>query len=363
MKKVLATAILLFPLFLNAQNHFEHMDSIRQAHRIIGWSAAIITPDTILRDWGGSTRSDSMIPIQEDHYWHLGSNTKAMTAQYIQHALMVSEESLEVKFFDVFPNLKRTSKEAYYDITLQDLLSHRAGIPPFTAGLEFKSLPELKGPLFMKRWQFARHVLGMEPKFPDSKKKELYVYSNAGYVLAAMMLEGISGFSFETFLEKSRWNDKKVKSFIGLPNRMSADQPWGHFGGDSTAYEPLNPNHSYNLPAYMAPAGGVSQTMGDYALFVQEQLDALVHEDPLYQMAHFGLEEYSLGWRHGEMEVGGSKTYYSGHDGSLGCFYTHTIIYPAKKLAVVVCANSGEANTVNGIYALRAYLTEAYLSR
>lgn len=89
---------------------------------------------------------------------------------------------------------------AYAGVTLDELLSHRAGIPPYTAGSEYEHLPAFSGTVSEKRLQFAALILRETPVLPTSPA--LYAYSNAGYVLAALMLEQASGHSWEELVKR-----------------------------------------------------------------------------------------------------------------------------------------------------------------
>ena len=63
--------------------------------------------------------------------FHIGSNTKAMTAFIIAKYVESGKLNWPTKFFDLYPEWKKESKPDYETINLKDLLSHRAGIQPF----------------------------------------------------------------------------------------------------------------------------------------------------------------------------------------------------------------------------------------
>jgi CubicO group peptidase (beta-lactamase class C family) len=76
--------------------------------------------------------------------FHIGSNTKAMTAFIIAKYVENGKLKWTTKFFDFFPKWKSKSKPEYANITLQDLLSHKAGIQPFQ-GEDDPKIPDFKG--------------------------------------------------------------------------------------------------------------------------------------------------------------------------------------------------------------------------
>jgi len=76
--------------------------------------------------------------------FHIGSNTKAMTAFVIAKYIELGKLKWTTKFFDLFPEWKEKSKADYADITLQDLLSHKAGIQPFQGNAGFNGEDEIE---------------------------------------------------------------------------------------------------------------------------------------------------------------------------------------------------------------------------
>ena len=131
-------------------------------------------------------------------YFHLGSNTKAITGFIAGYLVDKSKIEWDTKFFDLFPELKKKSNKDYHNITLQDLLTHRANIQPFTSGTEFQKLPNLKGNKQQKRQKFARYVLTLSAVHNNTN----FNYSNAGYSIATIMLEKVSGKSWESLCKE-----------------------------------------------------------------------------------------------------------------------------------------------------------------
>jgi CubicO group peptidase (beta-lactamase class C family) len=77
-------------------------------------------------------------------------------------AKLVKEGSIswDTKFLDIYPELKAGALEVYSEITLEDLLACRAGILPYTSGLE--EYPELSASQD-KEVGFIRYLLSQPP--------------------------------------------------------------------------------------------------------------------------------------------------------------------------------------------------------
>lgn len=258
---------------------------------------------------------------------------------------------LETKFVDVFPELKNQIRPKYLNVILGDLLSHYAFIQPYTAGDEFEKLPELSGNLAERKWQFAKFVLNEAPV-------KLGTYSNAGYVLAALMLAKRSGHSFEDLIGLTM-QDLQLDYFFGFPNKEDLTHPWGHWEENNTLVA-LDSTHFYQLEDFMLPAGDLSMNIVDYANFVQLHLNGLTG-DPVflkgdsYSKMHFGLNGYSLGWGNNQNTKEEKISY---HDGSAGTYYCHTVLIPHLEVAVAIMMNAAGDQQIEGIYALRELILQ-----
>jgi CubicO group peptidase (beta-lactamase class C family) len=72
--------------------------------------------------------------------------TAFIIAKYVENGKL----KWTTKFFDLFPEWKPKSKPEYANITLQDLLSHQAGIQPFQ-GEDDPKIPDFKGTIRKKK--------------------------------------------------------------------------------------------------------------------------------------------------------------------------------------------------------------------
>ena len=291
-------------------------------------------------------------PTFEDHF-HLGSNTKAMTGFMAGKLVEDGKISWDTKFFDLFPELKNESREKYAEITLRDLLSHRAYLPSFETGVS-ETLEKI--PLGLsakdKRIAFSKIMLeekSVKPFFGS------YKYSNAGYVLAASMLEKASGISWEELIQKIFVEDLNLSVNIGWPIDINEDQPRGHLPGSyigekSSALIVYDTEYHNTNEEVLNPSGELNINMLDYARFVQLNLEGLNGTDnylssETYEFIHFGTPDYSIGWENARK----SGELISQHSGSKGNFFCHTCIVPAKDMAVIVYANSGIVNALNPV--------------
>lgn len=339
------------------------LDSVRTKYHLPALLAAVIEPKHISYVYGGVRRNDRPEAVELTDYFHLGSETKGVTSLLAGKLVEQGKLQWSSKLLDVVPNLRAKALPAYANVTLADLLSHRAGIQPYNTGAEYKKLPPFSGTVAEKRAQFAAFVVGQAPVVPAAG--EAYAYSNAGYALVALMLAQASGHTWEELVAQA-FHQLKLHYLLGFPNRYDAQQPWGHWQQLPTdsVFTPLGPTHSYQLNAYMAPAGDLSMPLPDFARLVQMHLRGLLGRRkyvaaPTYQALHFSRPAYAYGWGVSTLATTGAPV--SFHDGTTGTFFCHTILYPSQQVAFVVLTNDGDEVARLACYALRRRLKSLYL--
>lgn len=292
-------------------------------------------------------------------YFHLGSNTKAITGFVAATLVEKNKINWSTKFFDLFPTWKNNSNPEYYEITLADLLSHRAKIQPYTSGLEYQKLPKFSGDKSEQRKQFSKYLLSTEPVKNTDK---IYAYSNAGYSIASLMLEKVSGKTWEQLTTQMMSKNMNIKIGFGWPNKLNLNQPYGHWIENDTL-KPNPPGIEYNL-SLGEPAGDICMTLPDYSKFIQLNLQGLLGKDNIlksstYNYLHFGLEDYSIGWGN----VNKNNIQLSEHSGSAGTFFCHTLLDKSNKIAYVIVTNSATQGTQEAVFKLLTKLRKKYSFR
>ena len=327
-------------------------DSLRTSCKIPELAYAIVRPDSIYAlQVIGHHRAfpqPSWDTCSSNDYFHLGSNSKAITAFIAARLVEQGKIKWETKFFKLFPKMKKGSDTAYYNINLRDLLSHRARIEPYESGLEYQELPNFKGNTAARREQFVQYVLREKPV---RRSDALYHYSNAGYSVAALMLEKVSGKTWEQLVHLILSDSLHLRATTGWPNRMDSIQPWGHVVEDGALW-PTPADFDYDL-AMAEPAGDISMPIADYATFVRMNLRGLLGHDNFlkastYNFLHYGSEQYAMGWLNTLPNASGL----SEHAGSAGTFYCFTMIDLKSKAAYIVIANSADPTTKQALFRL-----------
>jgi D-alanyl-D-alanine carboxypeptidase len=272
--------------------------------------------------------------------WHLGSNTKAMTAALAGVLVQRGQIKWDTTLADVLPNQPGVLP-VYEAITLEELLSHRAGVIPLT---EFNSLPEFTGDFHQRRLEFVSWALSQPPVAPPGTEM---VYSNAGYVVVAAMLETVMNEPWEQALTNEVLTPLGLHGKFNWPGAADPNQPWGHTWPNGQ-WVPNDPNSPYNeFPPVLNPAGNLSINVGDDAKWALMNLRGLEGTDSAILTATTikklhtavgvpaGQPGYALGW--GIASVDGHLVSY--HLGSAGTFDAEIAIDPTRDRALVILAN------------------------
>jgi len=241
----------------------ELLNSIRLEERLPGLAAAIIIDGKIHSTAAVGIRklgTENWVTVNDK--FMIGSCGKAFTATLA--AVLVEEGFIrwDTTIRDIFPDLKMLPE--YENITMQQLLSHRAGLPKnFTADLDENLTYTPKNGRLLYLEQIVQKKL-VNP--PD----EVMLYSNAGYTLAGVMMEKVTRRSFVDLMREAVFRPLNMGTAgYGAPAELDPmSEPWGHMSKYSSfvAVEKDSPH-------WLDPAGAtLSLSIRDWANFILEHM-------------------------------------------------------------------------------------------
>ena len=294
----------------------------------------------------GVRKFGSTVPITVDDRWHLGSDTKAMTATLIGVLVERGKLRWDSTISEVFTDMARDFPKEFGGITILQLLSHHAGLP---ANIDWHHLM-IKGSLIEQR-RIAVRLASMEKLV--SRPGSRFLYSNVGYVIAGAMAESVMGTNWETLMDELVFKPLGMQDirFGGTGTPGQIDQPWPHTADG----RPMRNNGvGVDNPPVMGPAGRVNCTIEEWAKFIADQLRGERGEPALlkqstYHILHippFDGGDYALGWLVTRRSWGGGLVYM--HEGSNTMNYAVVWISPVKGFAVLVVSNQGGELAIRG---------------
>lgn len=212
----------------------------------------------------GNTRVGFRDPIDASMPWHLGSNTKAVTAALTGLMIQDGKFKFDTKVVDYLELDTKQLAEGWKDLTVRMLLEQTSGVTKesYPGGFGWY---EDKRPLPVQRLEYSRKVFSEPPKDMGT-----FGYANANYVILAALAEKASGKDWEALIRERFFKPLDlVTAGIG-PCPAKAPQPHktvdGKFAlldvGDVTDNAPV-----------LASASSIYMSLGDYAKWMTAVLD------------------------------------------------------------------------------------------
>jgi CubicO group peptidase (beta-lactamase class C family) len=287
----------------------------------------------------------------DDHFTG-ASCAKSMTATVA--AMLVEEGKLrwDTKITEVFPDWQKTMLPAYTNVTLEQLLEHRAGLDQW-----MKS-----NPLWMdwhqkhsqstasgKRILFAQAALQREPKYPPGTK---HYYCNDGYLIAGSMMEKVSGVPFEELMRRRLFEPLNLQSMRFGPAPLDSNQAvWGHEARAFGRTKAIRDNPAaYGDPPFGSPGGFLYCSLSDLLRYVDFHNRGANGFGQLLQKETFDRlytpppgESYALGWeveikRDASVKVVERSIYHGGYSGR---FRANMWFCPESQWGTVILCNDG----------------------
>jgi CubicO group peptidase (beta-lactamase class C family) len=283
------------------------------------------------------------IAATADDQWHLGSNTKPLTALLV--ALLIEQGSLDwdTPLGDIFPDHAEKWSEDVKKITPAQLLTHTSGLPTigplmaFLVGRSDKKPAEDRDKL----------MRSLDTVKLAAKPGEKYQYSNLGYIVLGAIVDKRGKAPWEEQLEKKVFQLLGIKDWgLGPVGKKDAVvQPWPHANNG----KPAGPDAVIDNPPVMNSAGRVHLSVADYNRYLAEVLKLACGDKGLLKPATaekvfsnpYPVSPHSLSGWVGFRKEPGAKGLILAHDGSNTFNYCTAIIVPDQKLAFCVMTNQG----------------------
>jgi len=335
-------------------------------------AAAVIKDGKVVSAGAVGTRKAGMkIPVTINDRFHLGSDTKAMTA--LLAAMLVEEGKLRwgTTPAEIFPEIVEKMDPGFRRITLEQLLSHTSGIPTDNEDMVkiyFEGMSQDGNLDDLRYWlvkQWSKRPLESEP---GTK----FAYSNMGYTIIGAMIEHVVKKTWDEAITERIFIPLKLRT-AGLGPQSSLgkiDAPLGHSVVDGRAKAVLaGPNG--DVPSIIGPAGIAHMSILDFALWagwnagegkhnptlVKPETMRKLHT-PVITMskkkdAKPGTPpggKYALGW--GELTVDWAPYPLLYHGGSNGMNLAHIWIDTKRDFAIVITANISGKKAKTAFFAL-----------
>jgi CubicO group peptidase (beta-lactamase class C family) len=257
-----------------------------------------------------------------DTRFQIGSITKQFTAtaiaQLAEKGKLRFEDSLR-KYLPAYPRVGD-------GITIHHLLTHTSGIPEYEAD---EALMKSRGRPHTR----AEVLASFQNKPLDFNPGERFSYSNSGYFVLGMIVEKVSGQSYEDYLREHILGPAGMSRTSTLDPPDDADAAVG-YGADER--EDLVPAPAFDASITFS-AGALRSTAHDLILWDRALAGgALVNDASRLRMFTPDKGDYAYGWNVSH-EAGRLVLW---HEGRVDGFTSYVGRAPAERLVVIALFNN-----------------------
>lgn len=299
----------------------------------------------------GHADVENKIELTTNHIFRIASQSKSYTATAVMQLFEAEKLNLDdkvSKHLDWFVS-KRDKRIA--DVTIRQLLNHTSGIirDGEDAGFwqltrDFPVVSELK-----------KYISGAELLYDGDVR---FKYSNYGYGYLGLVIEAVSGISYEEYIQNNILKKLNVTStYVDIDHEVQEKSAVGY------SFESLGRNarpRKNPRAESLAPATGLCSTAEDVSKFYVAHLlgdETLLSDASKRYMQHgsWGTgEDGSYGFGFNAFANEGVEL--NGHGGSFPGFQTKTIFDRNNKLVISVFVNTDGTNATRIVNAIASII-------
>lgn len=257
---VLCIALAPSTAFGSLEEGLDHLLGACHAKRLFNGSVLVANREGVIYSKSfGNAGAESAEKIGPDHAFRLASVGKAFTAM----AIMILEEEGKLSWEDEVA--RHLPEFPYRDVTVRQLLNHTSGLPDYVELMDAHwdkdrmDSPDRK--FATSTDALAMFITHHPPVYFEPGKR--FSYSNTGYIVLALVVERVSGKSFDEFLKERIFEPLQMtRTLLYSPIK---DQPIEHrvfgYGVAPDGMRTLSTDHHYLNGMY--GDGEIYSTMSD----------------------------------------------------------------------------------------------------
>ena len=271
----------------------------------------------------GLATIDPTAAISASSNFRLASITKHFTALSI--LLLIDEGKLEfdTPLASIIPEFPSYAE----DITIRQLLQHQAGLPDYEPLVPDGTIPRVRD----------REVVDLliQQASLDFAPGSQYYYSNSAYAVLAIIVEEVSGLTFEEFLRARIFEPSVMPNTVALVEGINTvpSRALGHTVVDSSIEETDQSDFSAVLGD-----SGIYSSLEDMTTWAEHDFGKQLLTSTSYEAIFIpDMENYGLGWRIDEF-LGQVRYHHSGSTRGFRNFIAHL---PESDITLILLSNRG----------------------
>lgn len=313
----------------NVERYLEELEKIGYS----GSALIALNGKTVISRGFGYSDGERKLKNSAKTVFDIGSITKQFTAAAILKLEMQGKLSTDDKITKYFQNVPPDKA----DITIHQLLRHSSGLRGGVGG-DYEKITEA---------EFIEKVFASPLRFPAGTR---FSYSNIGYSLLALIVEKVSGQSYEQYLYENLWKPAAMettgytrpnfdKNLIAVGYRK--EERWG---------KPTEKEWEKDAPyLHLKGNGGILSTTEDLlkwdrALATDKILSKEAKEKyyhPALRADETGNSYYAYGWDVMKTDRNTTRIW---HNGSNNIFYADFYRYIDEGVTIILMTNTWQSS-------------------
>lgn len=279
MKKSLSSILFFLTFYVtNAQQQYakdpiQRIDRIAQSalqqFNVPGFALAIVQDNTILLSKGYGVRSMlTLEPVTDSTLFAIASNSKAFTAAALAMFVDRGQLAWDDKVRKYLPYFTLYNPYVSEEFTIRDLLCHRSGLDTFSGDLIWYGSAHSREEI-VKRARFLSPSFGF---------REQYGYSNIMYLAAGLVIEQLSGMTWDQFIAENFFvplgmtqSNTTVSDYSTINGSIQSSRskniasPHNEVNGKNIAIDYVNWDN-------IGPAGSINSSVNELTNWIRLQL-------------------------------------------------------------------------------------------
>ena len=265
-------------------------------------------------------------PMHTDNVFRIASLTKQFTAVAILQLASQDKLNLQDDITTFLPDYPKVG------ITVEHLLTHTSGIPDFT------KMPSFNAEVARQSLSVSQQIDRFKDEPLNAEPGSSYMYSNSNYVLLGSIIEVVSGFSYQTYMERHVFGPLNLNhTYYGQDASIIPGRAKGHSRSDENY---INAAYVNDMLPYAS--GALLSTTSDLYIWHQALVSGEVIDKALldkaqspYLLSNGEENGYGYGWQIGIM----NDQPVIFHSGAINGFLCDMLYLPESDLFVVALTN------------------------
>lgn len=342
MSKLLVTIALLTLLLSSAfgqsikgQKTIKQIKNYLTQLEDVGFSGSLLVEldgEKVISKGYGFRNKEQQLKNSPSTIFDIGSITKQFTAAAILKLEMQKQLTVEDKITLYFENVPVDKQ----NITIHDLLRHQSGLQS-TVGGDFEKISQS---------DFINKVMNSKLRFEPGVS---FSYSNIGYSLLALIIEKVSGSTYENYLYENLWKPSNMElTGYSRPQFDSNAIAVGYYRDDKVWGKPTDKEWDNSSPFWhLKGNGGILSTTEDlykwHKVLMTEQILSKEAKEKLYHPKLRQNENpnphYGYGW---DVFVTDRKTLLVQHNGANNILYADFNRYIDDRVTLIMLSNKSQ---------------------